>query len=83
MAEYKRLHKESIEKPHVFWAREAKELHWDKKWSKVLDWKAPYAKWFVEEKPTSASTVLTVMLPKAVAIKPPSSGKVSLVTNVP
>lgn len=47
MAEYKRLYKESIEKPNVFWAREAKELHWDKKWTKVLDWKAPYAKWFV------------------------------------
>jgi len=47
MAQYKRLHKESIEKPNIFWAREAKELQWDKKWSKVLDWKAPYAKWFV------------------------------------
>ncbi|MBT8045053.1 MAG: acetate--CoA ligase [Verrucomicrobiae bacterium] len=47
MAQYKRLHKESVEKPHIFWAREAKELHWDKKWGKVLDWKAPYAKWFV------------------------------------
>jgi acetyl-CoA synthetase len=47
MAQYKRMHKESVEKPHVFWAREAKELNWGKKWSKVLDWKAPYAKWFV------------------------------------
>ena len=47
MAQYKRMHKESVEKPHVFWAREAKELSWDKKWGKVLDWKAPYAKWFV------------------------------------
>ena len=47
MAEYKRLYKESIEKPNTFWAREAKELRWDKKWTKVLDWKAPYAKWFV------------------------------------
>lgn len=47
MAQYKRMHKESIEKPATFWAREARELHWDKKWTKVLDWKAPYAKWFV------------------------------------
>lgn len=47
MAQYKRMHKESIEKPHIFWAREAKELSWQKKWTKVLDWKAPYAKWFV------------------------------------
>ena len=47
MAQYRRMHQESIEKPHIFWAREAKELSWQKKWTKVLDWKAPYAKWFV------------------------------------
>ena len=47
MAEYKRLWTESVEKPQSFWAREAGELTWQKKWSKVLDWKAPDAKWFV------------------------------------
>ena len=47
MAQYKRMHDESVNKPHLFWAREAKELHWENKWSKVLDWNAPYAKWFV------------------------------------
>ena len=47
MAEYKRLHEESIKKPNTFWAREAKELAWQKKWTKVLNWKAPYAEWFV------------------------------------
>ena len=46
MAAYKKLYKESIEKPSKFWAREAKELDWRKKWDKVLDWKAPFAKWF-------------------------------------
>ncbi len=50
MAEYKRLHKESIEKPDKFWAREAKELTWQKSWKKVLEWKAPNAKWFVGAK---------------------------------
>lgn len=50
MAQYKRMYKESIEKPAVFWAREAKELHWQKPWKKVLDWKAPFAKWFTEAK---------------------------------
>src|SRR5258708_2854136 len=30
-----------------FWARAAEELHWFKKWDKVLEWKLPYAKWFV------------------------------------
>jgi acetyl-CoA synthetase len=47
LAQYKKLYKESIEKPHIFWAREAKELLWQKPWSKVLEWKAPFAKWFV------------------------------------
>ena len=47
MAQYKRMYRESIDKPGVFWAREAKELVWQKKWTKALDWKPPYAKWFV------------------------------------
>jgi acetyl-CoA synthetase len=46
MAAYKKLYKESIDKPEKFWAKEAKELVWQKPWSKVLDWKAPFAKWF-------------------------------------
>ena len=50
MAQYKRLYKESIEKPATFWGREAKELVWQKPWKKVLDWKAPFAKWFVGAK---------------------------------
>jgi acetyl-CoA synthetase len=47
MAEYKRLYEESIQRPDRFWAREASELSWQAKWKKVLDWKAPFAKWFV------------------------------------
>lgn len=46
MAQYKRMHKESIEQPDTFWAKEANDLKWQKKWDKVLDWKAPNAKWF-------------------------------------
>jgi acetyl-CoA synthetase len=45
-AAYKKLYQESIDKPDKFWAREAKELAWQKPWSKVLNWKAPNAKWF-------------------------------------
>ena len=34
--------------PERFWAQMAKEhVHWFKPWKKVLDWKPPYAKWFV------------------------------------
>jgi acetyl-CoA synthetase len=46
MAAYKKLYAESIAKPEKFWASEAKELLWQKPWTKVLDWKAPFAKWF-------------------------------------
>ena len=47
MAQYKKLWQESVDKPKKFWAREAKELEWRKPWKKVLDWKAPDARWFV------------------------------------
>jgi acetyl-CoA synthetase len=30
-----------------FWEKQAEELHWFKKWDTVLDWKAPFAKWFL------------------------------------
>jgi len=30
-----------------FWGDEAKQLLWRKKWDKVLQWDAPFAKWFV------------------------------------
>ena len=50
MAEYKRLYAESIDKPNVFWAREAKELKWRETWKSVLEWQAPDARWFVGAK---------------------------------
>src|SRR5437870_4884689 len=47
LAQYQKMYRESIRRPDTFWAREAKELSWRKPWKKVLDWKAPFAKWFV------------------------------------
>ena len=58
MAEYRKLHTESISKPDKFWAREGGELQWQKKWSKVLDWKLPYAKWFVGGKINASENCL-------------------------
>jgi len=46
MAAYEKLYKSSIEKPEKFWGSEAKELHWQKPFTKVLEWKCPDAKWF-------------------------------------
>jgi acetyl-CoA synthetase len=31
----------------AFWETQARELTWEKPWDSVLEWKAPYAKWFV------------------------------------
>ncbi len=47
-AEYQTLYRESIDSPETFWPRMANELHWHKKWDKLLDWSnPPFAKWFV------------------------------------
>src|SRR5256885_5590384 len=47
MEEYERLYQESVDDPDRFWSRVASELHWFKKWDKVLEWNSPWAKWFV------------------------------------
>jgi acetyl-CoA synthetase len=46
-AEYKRLCNQAEKNPEDFWGNLAKELVWIKPWKKVLDWKLPFAKWFV------------------------------------
>src|SRR5438093_10709474 len=47
LAQYRRMYRESIRQPDKFWSREAKELSWQKRWRKILEWKAPFAKWFI------------------------------------
>jgi len=46
LEEYEKIYRESIEQPEQFWGRIAEELHWFKKWDKVLEWNCPQAKWF-------------------------------------
>ena len=45
--EYESLSREAEANPDEFWARIANELHWFRKWDNVLEWDAPWAKWFV------------------------------------
>jgi acetyl-CoA synthetase len=47
MQQYRKMWEESIKRPDKFWGREAAELVWQQKWTQVLDWKLPFAKWFV------------------------------------
>jgi len=33
--------------PEGFWAEEARNLEWSTPWTRVLEWKLPFARWFV------------------------------------
>ncbi len=41
------MYDEAEKDPLAFWEKQARELQWDAPWTKVLDWKVPFAKWFV------------------------------------
>jgi acetyl-CoA synthetase len=45
--EYRALYRRSLEDPDAFWAEQAGALVWSRRWDRVLEWKAPSAKWFV------------------------------------
>jgi acetyl-CoA synthetase len=47
LAQYESMYRRSIDDPGGFWGEVASELHWFRKWDRVLDWKLPDAKWFV------------------------------------
>jgi acetyl-CoA synthetase len=46
LEEYKALYDRSIQDPEGFWAEQAESLTWHRRWDRVLDWKAPFARWF-------------------------------------
>jgi acetyl-CoA synthetase len=41
------VYQKSMEEPEEFWAEQARQLDWFRTWDKVLEWKPPFAKWFV------------------------------------
>jgi len=45
--EYDKLCARAAADPEKFWADIAGELHWFEPWNKVLEWDAPWAKWFL------------------------------------
>ena len=67
--DYEKLYKESIANPELFWGNIAKELNWYKPWDKVLDWKFPYARWFVGGQTNIISNALDRHLKTEVADK--------------
>ena len=48
MASYSTLYKQSIDDPSTFWGAIASEFRWYRPWTRVVDWKLPDAKWFVD-----------------------------------
>ncbi|MGA9768147.1 MAG: acetate--CoA ligase [Blastocatellia bacterium] len=47
LEQYERIYREAEADPEKFWSRIAGELHWFRAWDRVLEWDAPWAKWFV------------------------------------
>jgi acetyl-CoA synthetase len=49
--EYRDLYRRAEQDPEAFWAEIAEqEIHWFEKWSKVLEWNPPFARWFAGAK---------------------------------
>ncbi len=44
---YATMHRHSLEDPEAFWDQQARKLDWYKTWDHVLEWREPYARWFV------------------------------------
>ena len=40
------IYEEATAHPERFWEQWAEQLHWFRKWDRVLDWDPPHAKWF-------------------------------------
>ncbi len=51
MEAYRELYRRAEQDPEAFWGDlAAREIHWFEKWKQVLDWKPPFAQWFVGAK---------------------------------
>jgi acetyl-CoA synthetase len=46
LKEYQKMWKRSVEDPEGFWAEQAENLEWMKKWDTVRSWDPPNCKWF-------------------------------------
>ena len=51
-----------------FWESQAKKLHWFEPWTFALEWKAPFAKWFVGGKINASYNALDIQNPDKIAI---------------
>ncbi|MBS2035820.1 acetate--CoA ligase [bacterium] len=47
---YEEISQRAAADPEAYWEKEASELEWFEPWSQVLDWQAPFARWFLGAK---------------------------------
>src|SRR5258706_16144014 len=57
-AAYDALYEQSMRDPEGFWAEQARALHWFEAPKKTLEWKPPFAKWFLGGKTNVAYNCL-------------------------
>ena len=57
MESYRELYRSAKQDPEDFWGGIAeREIHWFQKWTHVLDWNPPFAKWFVGAKTSRSNS---------------------------
>ena len=65
MGKYEEIYKRSVDDPSGFWAEAAENVHWYKKWDRVLDdSKKPFYKWFPEGQVNSCYNALDLHVEK-------------------
>jgi acetyl-CoA synthetase len=62
--EYRKLYERAERDPEAFWAEQAEMLDWFEPFQRVLEWKAPHAKWFIGGKLNVAHNCLDRHLEK-------------------
>jgi acetyl-CoA synthetase len=64
-AEYKKTQKTAAKNPVAFWTKQAKDLYWQKPFKKSLEWKFPFARWFLGGKLNACENALDIHLQTA------------------
>jgi acetyl-CoA synthetase len=84
-AEYKKVRAQALKNPTSFWSAQAKDLVWQKPFKKVLDWKFPFAKWFIGGKLNACENAIDIHLTtgrrnKAALIWESEAGEIRTIT---
>ena len=57
-----KLYMDAKNNPTEFWNNQAKNLHWQKPWTKTIEWNRPYAKWFMNGQLNAAENCIDIHL---------------------